>query len=222
MTSTPSSRPRCSPRAISCCSDVMRSDRPTFLWPRFRNPCPPAKHRPRFHPCRRQRRVRRTVPAPSEPYQRHTSQAVPPPRLPAAPALSPAPARLHARTPAPASPSPARSRYLPAELKRSVYLRDGGRCVFRAPDGTRCPSRDVEYHHIIPYARGGQHSLQNIALACKAHNQLQADIDYGRAHQERFRRPDRLTSAQLSPERAALQPNRDGYVGSEHEASASP
>ena len=71
MISTPSSRLRCSPRAISCCSDVMRFDRPTFLWPRFRNPCPPAKHRPRFHPCRRQRRVGRTAwPRPSLPSAR--------------------------------------------------------------------------------------------------------------------------------------------------------
>jgi hypothetical protein len=47
--------------------------------------------------------------------------------------------------------------------------------------GRRCPAtRAVEYHHIIPFGKGGQHEPDNIALRCRAHNQFQADLDFGR------------------------------------------
>ena len=41
-------------------------------------------------------------------------------------------------------------------------------------------TRAMEYHHHRPYGKGGQHGAGNIALRCRAHNQYQADLDFGR------------------------------------------
>ena len=37
----------------------------------------------------------------------------------------------------------------------------------------------MEYHHEMPYGKGGRHELGNIALRCRAHNRYQADLDFG-------------------------------------------
>src|SRR5207245_568161 len=43
-----------------------------------------------------------------------------------------------------------------AEVKRAVFLRDRGRCVFVGTDGRKCGERGfMEFHHVIPYAAGG-------------------------------------------------------------------
>ena len=65
----------------------------------------------------------------------------------------------------------AKGRYIPASVKRDVWRRDTGRCAFVAPDGTRCGSEQgVEFHHIQPYAVGGDETIDNIQLRCRAHN----------------------------------------------------
>jgi len=61
----------------------------------------------------------------------------------------------------------ASSRYIPAAVKRAVYERDGGQCTFKDRNGRRCTNRDgLEFHHKLPYGRGGNHSVDNIALLC--------------------------------------------------------
>ena len=73
-----------------------------------------------------------------------------------------------------------RSRYLPTEVRRAVRARDGGRCAYVAADGRRCAAaRFVEFHHLRPYAAGGQATVENIALRCRAHNQYEADVWFG-------------------------------------------
>lgn len=65
----------------------------------------------------------------------------------------------------------AKGRYIPASVKREVWRRDQGRCAFVAPDGTRCGSaHGVEFHHVQPYAVGGEATLENIEMRCRAHN----------------------------------------------------
>jgi hypothetical protein len=77
---------------------------------------------------------------------------------------------------------PTTDRYVPAALKRAVYYRDEGRCRYTDPKGQRCKERDwLEYHHRFPYALGGQHTLRDVCLMCHAHNQYEADRDFGRA-----------------------------------------
>ena len=72
------------------------------------------------------------------------------------------------------------SRTIPARVRRKVFERDGGRCTYVDGSGRRCDSTwQVEFHHKIPYARGGTQDLENIELRCRAHNQYEAELDYG-------------------------------------------
>jgi 5-methylcytosine-specific restriction endonuclease McrA len=74
-------------------------------------------------------------------------------------------------------------RYIPSALRREVYERDGGECSFVSKSGTKCCSRrDLEFHHIVPFARDGAMTLDNLCLMCRAHNALLAERDYGRAY----------------------------------------
>jgi hypothetical protein len=96
-------------------------------------------------------------------------------------ALAKAPRKLPARV-----DTAVPSRHVPAAVRRAVYLRDGGRCLFVDEQGRRCAATDrLEFHHRHPFAHGGEHSLDNVALACKTHNRLLAEIDYGCEAMER-------------------------------------
>lgn len=67
--------------------------------------------------------------------------------------------------------SDAKGRYIPASVKREVWRRDQGRCAFIADGGRKCGSPDrAEFHHLQPYAVGGQTTAQNIEIRCRAHN----------------------------------------------------
>jgi 5-methylcytosine-specific restriction endonuclease McrA len=78
-------------------------------------------------------------------------------------------------------PSDPQSRTIPAAIRREVWQRDGGRCTFVDQQGRRCRGRRcMEYHHEQPYGKGGQHEADNLALRCGAHNQYQADLDFGK------------------------------------------
>jgi 5-methylcytosine-specific restriction endonuclease McrA len=89
----------------------------------------------------------------------------------------------------------AKSRHIPAPVRRFVWKRDGGRCTYRDSRGRRCTKRDdLEFHHRKPFGRGGEHSPNNVVLACGAHNTLMAEQDYGEEKMARFRRaPDRVS-----------------------------
>lgn len=81
------------------------------------------------------------------------------------------------------------SRHIPAAVRRAVHERDGGRCTFQDARGRRCTARDrLEFHHHRqPYGRGGAHSVYNLRLMCRAHNQLLAELDYGEEKMARSR-----------------------------------
>jgi hypothetical protein len=40
--------------------------------------------------------------------------------------------------------------------------------------------RRLEFHHLKPFASGGEHSASNLTLRCAAHNALAAEEDFGR------------------------------------------
>ena len=70
------------------------------------------------------------------------------------------------------------SRHIPAEVKRAVWLRDGGRCAFVSRNGRRCADQGfLEFHHVTPYAVGGPPTVDNIELRCRAHNGYEAELD---------------------------------------------
>lgn len=74
----------------------------------------------------------------------------------------------------------ARSRHIPSRVKRSVWLRDGGRCAFVSPRGRRCTERRfLEFHHREPHAIGGEATEANISLRCRAHNAYEAQLVFG-------------------------------------------
>jgi hypothetical protein len=66
-------------------------------------------------------------------------------------------------------------------VRREVTARDAGRCRFVSPDGHRCEeTRFLEFHHLVPYARGGRATVENIQLRCRAHNGYEVDLFFGR------------------------------------------
>ena len=72
------------------------------------------------------------------------------------------------------------SRDTPRHVKRAAWRRDGGQCAFVARDGHRCTERTfLEFHHILPYAKGGLATVENIALRCRRHNQYEARLVFG-------------------------------------------
>jgi HNH endonuclease len=68
---------------------------------------------------------------------------------------------------APAQPS-ARPRHIPAEVKRAVWIRDGGKCQWPTDSGGICGStRQLELDHIVPVARGGRSTIDNLRVTCR-------------------------------------------------------
>lgn len=62
-------------------------------------------------------------------------------------------------------------RRIPKWVRRKVWRRDGGRCVW---EGCR-ERRFLQYDHIVPFARGGvSDDPENIRLLCGAHNRRAA------------------------------------------------
>lgn len=56
------------------------------------------------------------------------------------------------------------SRYVPDELKRRIFDRDEGKCVY-------CKSvENIEYDHITPVSRGGESTEDNLQLLCRSCN----------------------------------------------------
>jgi hypothetical protein len=80
---------------------------------------------------------------------------------------------------APGTPA-AGSRHVSAAVRRAVWRRDGYQCRFVSRDGRRCIARGfLELHHLKPYGAGGDPTVDNIELRCRAHNAYEADLFYG-------------------------------------------
>jgi hypothetical protein len=83
----------------------------------------------------------------------------------------------------PSKPSARRSRHIPARIRRAVFERDGVRCAHEDPTSGRCrETHHLEFHHLVPFALGGEHTPQNLTLRCTAHNTLAAELDFGVEH----------------------------------------
>ena len=71
-------------------------------------------------------------------------------------------------------------RHVPAEVRRAVWERDGGRCTFMSAAGHRCESRTrLEFDHAEPVVLGGRATVNGIRLRCRAHNQYAAECAFG-------------------------------------------
>ncbi len=100
------------------------------------------------------------------------------------------------------------SRHIPAEVKRAVWIRDGGRCAFVGSNGRRCTEQGfLEFHHVTPYAAGGESTADNIQLRCRAHNGYEAELYFGR------RKPPVVREARPSYSHPPEQPRRRSGLG---------
>ena len=71
------------------------------------------------------------------------------------------------------------SRHIPSSVKREVWARDGGRCAFRG-EHRRCDETGfLEYHHVVPYADGGEAVATNVELRCRPHNAYESERCFG-------------------------------------------
>jgi 5-methylcytosine-specific restriction endonuclease McrA len=70
-----------------------------------------------------------------------------------------------------------RSRYISAQIRRQVLIRDQNGCTYRDPKtGRVCGSRyGLQFDHLVPFSWGGKHSVGNLALKCGAHNRFRAE-----------------------------------------------
>ena len=100
-------------------------------------------------------------------------------------AETPKPKQSRSRRPGVARPAAAMgkppSRTPSAAVKRAVWLRDLGRCAFVGTGGHRCNERRfVEFHHVDPYALGGDASVDGIQLRCRRHNDYEGRLYFGK------------------------------------------
>jgi hypothetical protein len=87
----------------------------------------------------------------------------------------------------------ASSRYVPRHVLREVYARDAGQCTYVSADGRRCSARGfLEVHHHQAFSRGGEASVDNLRLSCRAHNFWLAERELGPGFMQ-----DKLVRARL-------------------------
>jgi 5-methylcytosine-specific restriction endonuclease McrA len=83
---------------------------------------------------------------------------------------------------------PAKKSRITSATRREVLERDGLACSFVDGEGRRCGARAfLELDHREPKGKGGNGERENVRLLCRAHNQLEAEREYGKAHMERKR-----------------------------------
>ncbi|HKO52386.1 MAG TPA: HNH endonuclease signature motif containing protein [Polyangiaceae bacterium] len=106
--------------------------------------------------------------------------------------------------PNPNSNSKSRRRY-PAAVLRAVFLRDGKQCSYVSADGRRCSARRcLELDHVQPWAMGGEGTMENLRLRCRAHNQRYARQYFGKSRIEAAVRRSRQRRAAVErPGKAA-------------------
>ena len=64
-------------------------------------------------------------------------------------------------------------------------MRDLGRCAFIGPSGHRCNERRfVEFHHVDPYALGGEATVEKIELRCRRHNDYEGRLYFGKRRRD--------------------------------------
>lgn len=73
-----------------------------------------------------------------------------------------------------------KSRYIQENVKREVWFRSQGKCE-------NCKSTyALQFDHIIPFAKGGTNTKENLRLLCRNCNQRKAIEDYGIKKIEQF------------------------------------
>jgi hypothetical protein len=112
----------------------------------------------------------------------------------------------NAKRPRSAAQPPTVSRNIPAAVRRVVWTRDRAQCAFRGARGRCAETGFLEFHHVQPYADGGQATTDNIELRCRAHNAYEAELDFGSERQRsRARRDSNATDSEAGSRPTPLQ-----------------
>ncbi len=75
-----------------------------------------------------------------------------------------------------------RPRFIPAAIRREVWLRDGRRCQHPLDTGGTCgATHRLELDHLIPLALGGPSTVENLRVVCAFHNLAAARAVLGSA-----------------------------------------
>jgi 5-methylcytosine-specific restriction endonuclease McrA len=89
-------------------------------------------------------------------------------------------------------PRPSKPDRVPAHVSRAVWERDQGRCQFPLASGGICGSTHrLQLDHVVPRARGGPSTVENLRVACSVHNQHAARQAFGDAWMDRYTRKRR-------------------------------
>jgi 5-methylcytosine-specific restriction endonuclease McrA len=105
-------------------------------------------------------------------------------------------------------PRPAKPDHIPAEVKRAVWVRDGGCCQWALENGGVCGSKHrLQFDHIRPKAQGGASTVDNVRVLCASHNLRAARIAFGDAWIDRFTSRPPPTAAAALPERGRPKPS---------------
>ncbi len=104
-------------------------------------------------------------------------------------ATIPATATVTVAAPTPEPVQPARAReYIPVDVERALWERDGGNCGWVLASGEVCGSEfQVQGDHKIPVAKGGRSVLSNLRLLCRLHNVLAARREFGELFMAKFK-----------------------------------
>jgi len=95
--------------------------------------------------------------------------------------------RAQVEKPRKARPPAEGSDHVSAEVRRTVWTRDEGRCQWRLDSGDICGSTHrPELDHIQPKARGGSSTVGNLRVLCSVHNDLAARLAYGERWMRRY------------------------------------
>ena len=74
-----------------------------------------------------------------------------------------------------------RTRHIPNDIRKAVLERDKYQCTYVGENGKACCSNwNIEVDHIVNFAEGGEHTVENLRVLCRPHNQLLAEQKFGR------------------------------------------
>jgi len=91
------------------------------------------------------------------------------------------------RTRGPLDGEEGQPRYVPAAVKREVWIRDDGRCQWKLESGEICGSTHrLQFDHVRPVALGGTSTVANVRLLCGSHNLVAARRILGDSLMDRF------------------------------------
>ncbi len=103
------------------------------------------------------------------------------------------------KTPAPGW-AQKRSRYISKAIRSTVFEKSKNACTFISPlSGRVCGSKFLlEIEHIVPFALGGENTLENLTVRCRRHNQHTAIKVFGMNKMEKYLEPSNWRAREIS------------------------